>query len=277
LVRSGGEQMERHGIDLSYDFSGEIAMLVAAFGSILAGLMCVAKIGIEERVRSRWNGDGMVRFLQHPLFRLLIPQKEHHIIPPMKLVYTLSYAAASTAFVALTSTFASAIYTRLHQLTIRQTTCHFEMGEQNDAQFKCTPELAVCEISPYLLKHDISEYARARRQEACGQLVCFQSSLLSSRIRLTSHTAILSPNAPSIIVLVILPSAWVLCPSLSSAQIGEGKRVYRRPENCVGAIEFGLAWAQSEWELQDREGRIRYPVYFRNLLCTFPSSSIFIY
>jgi hypothetical protein len=181
LVRSGGEQMERHGIDLSYDFSGEIAMLVAAFGSILAGLMCVAKIGIEERVRSRWNGDGMVRLLQHPLFRLLTPQKEHHIIPPMKLVYTLSYAAASTAFVALTSTFASAIYTRLHQLTVRQTTCHFEMGEQNDAQFKCTPELAVCEISPYLLKHDISEYARARRQEACGQLVRFQLSPLSSR------------------------------------------------------------------------------------------------
>jgi hypothetical protein len=64
LVRSGSEQPERHGIDLSYDFSGEIAMLVAAFGSVLAGVMCVAKIGIEERVRRRWNGDGMVRLLR---------------------------------------------------------------------------------------------------------------------------------------------------------------------------------------------------------------------
>jgi hypothetical protein len=172
LVRSGGEQMERHGIDLSYDFSGDIAMLVAAFGSVLAGLMCIAKIGMEERVRSRWSGDGMVCLLWLlSLFCMLTAHKEHYIIPPLRLVYTLSYAAASTAFVALTSTFASAIYTQLHQNTIRQTTCHFEMGEKNDAQFKCTPEIAVCEISPYLFKHDISEHARSRRQEACGQLV----------------------------------------------------------------------------------------------------------
>jgi hypothetical protein len=61
LARSGAEKMERHGVELGYDLSGDIARLGAAVAAILAGLLCVAKIGVEERVRKRWSGDGMVR------------------------------------------------------------------------------------------------------------------------------------------------------------------------------------------------------------------------
>jgi hypothetical protein len=68
------------------------------------------------------------------------------------------------------SAFVTAIYTWLHQPAV-QSTCHWEIVEQVDARFKCTPELAVCDISPYLLKPDVSEHARASRQEACVQLV----------------------------------------------------------------------------------------------------------
>jgi hypothetical protein len=47
--------------ELGYDLAGDIARLGAAVAAILAGLLCVAKIGVEERVRKRWSGDGMVR------------------------------------------------------------------------------------------------------------------------------------------------------------------------------------------------------------------------
>jgi hypothetical protein len=61
LARSGAEKMERHGVELGYDLSGDIARLGAAVAAVLAGVLCAAKIGVEERVRRRWSGDGMVR------------------------------------------------------------------------------------------------------------------------------------------------------------------------------------------------------------------------
>jgi hypothetical protein len=110
---------------------------------------------------------------------LLTSVKDHHIIPPSRSVYALSYTAASAAFMACISAFVTAIYTWLHQPAV-QSTCHWEIVEQVDAHFKCTPELAVCDISPYLLKPDVSEHARASRQAACGHLVSVFSSPISA-------------------------------------------------------------------------------------------------
>jgi hypothetical protein len=110
---------------------------------------------------------------------LLTTVKDHHIIPPSRSVYALSYTAASAAFMACISAFVTAIYTWLHQPAV-QSTCHWEIVEQVDAHFKCTPELAVCDISPYLLKPDVSEHARASRQAACGHLVSVFSSPISA-------------------------------------------------------------------------------------------------
>lgn len=54
---------------------------------------------------------------------------------------------------------------------MQQNTCYWQLGQQGDAVFKCTRELAVCDISPYLLKNDNSDRAQRMRAKACAQLV----------------------------------------------------------------------------------------------------------
>ncbi|EAT79276.1 hypothetical protein SNOG_13392 [Parastagonospora nodorum SN15] len=52
------------------------------------------------------------------------------------------------------------------------------MGEHHDATLKCTRELAICEVSPYLVKPNRSEQAVGWRQKACGQLQHSRKSLV---------------------------------------------------------------------------------------------------
>jgi hypothetical protein len=83
----------------------------------------------------------------------------------------LSYMAYAFAIVSAIANLISAEYIRQHRLNVRQSTCHWQMAEHDNAALKCTRELAVCEVSPHLLKHDLSHWAVLRRQEACSQLV----------------------------------------------------------------------------------------------------------
>jgi hypothetical protein len=48
--------------------------------------------------------------------------------------------------------------------------------------------------------------------------------------------------------------------------------VCRGIEDCVGASEYGFTWTESEWWMEDRKGRMRYPICFRRDYCA-PSYS----
>lgn len=68
-------------------------------------------------------------------------------------------------------TFGTAVYTWQQRLFMQQNTCFWERGQHGDTVFKCTRELAVCELSPYLFKSDNSDRAQHMRRKACEQLV----------------------------------------------------------------------------------------------------------
>jgi hypothetical protein len=173
LMTSGEDRPGTQYMDLTYDSSSEIYLWVAAGSSLLASLLCIAKTGFDDWSRRRRDFDGMVR--QHHFISLQqtceLTLLKDHILPASRFSSLLSYTTASWILTAFTSTLVSAIYTWKHRLVVQQTTCHLELVKQPDALFRCTRELAVCDISPYLLKSDTSEHARVRRQEACGQLV----------------------------------------------------------------------------------------------------------
>jgi hypothetical protein len=82
--------------------------------------------------------------------------------------------AYAFAIVSAIASLVSAEYIRQHRLNVRQSTCHWQMAEHDNATLKCTRELAVCEVSLHLMKPDVSEKAVWRRQKACSQLVRFE-------------------------------------------------------------------------------------------------------
>ncbi|OAL02927.1 hypothetical protein IQ06DRAFT_345903 [Phaeosphaeriaceae sp. SRC1lsM3a] len=151
---SGEDRPETHTIDLDYDDrSDEMAVWFSAGFCILAGSLGLLKICVDAYQRRRINLGGFYE-------------------TSTSLFWTiLSHIPAFTALIAFVMTFASAVYTWQQRLTMQQNTCYWQLGEKGDAVFKCTRELAVCEISPYLLKNDVSERARSLRQKACEQLV----------------------------------------------------------------------------------------------------------
>jgi hypothetical protein len=61
---------------------------------------------------------------------------------------------------------ASAVYINAHRLGVRERTCHWALGETNDAVFTCTRELATCDILKYL-----GEREGDVRRLACQQTV----------------------------------------------------------------------------------------------------------
>jgi hypothetical protein len=85
----------------------------------------------------------------------------------------MSYIASVFAAISFVASTVSAVYVHQHRLAVQQSTCHWQMGAHHDETLHCTRELAICEISPYLLKPDVSEKAVWGRRKACGQLVCF--------------------------------------------------------------------------------------------------------
>lgn len=176
LVMSGEDRPETHTIDLDYDDrSDEMAVWFSAGFCILAGALGLLKICVDAYQRRRINLGGFVGAPITPSkihVRLTHQQYETSTSPFWTI---LAHIPAFTALIAFVMTFASAVYTWQQRLTMQQNTCYWQLGEKGDAVFKCTRELAVCEISPYLLKNDVSERARSLRQKACEQLVHFPS------------------------------------------------------------------------------------------------------
>lgn len=115
--------------------------------------------------------------------------KDYQQLAVSRTMKSLRSVACTFAVVALVGSAVSAVYSTLHRDAVRQNTCHWTMGEHHDATLKCTRELAVCEVSPYLVKPNLSEQAIGSRQKACGQLVRSCSIDQPVTWRLTSDAA----------------------------------------------------------------------------------------
>jgi hypothetical protein len=161
---------------LEYDWSTEICIWVAAGSSVLAGFFGAARVGMQERERRRRRvvDDWVCYSDSFGLWEQGVDLLQHKItVSTMSRI--LSFTATFFASIAFVVGLVCTVYVRQHRDALQRDTCHMELGQQHDAVFKCTRELALCDISPYLLKSDVSESAKNRRQNACGQLVSTRS------------------------------------------------------------------------------------------------------
>ncbi|KAH3994414.1 hypothetical protein HBI56_161790 [Parastagonospora nodorum] len=160
LGMAGSGKPEKHVVNLRLGGECEVAVWVAAGCGIGAGVMGVVRALFEER--QRWRGVG----------------KDYHQLSVSRKLKSLRYVACISAVIALVGSAVSAVYLTLHSTAVRRSTCHWTMGEHHDATLKCTRELAICEVSPYLVKPNRSEQAVGWRQKACGQLQHSRKSLV---------------------------------------------------------------------------------------------------